>query len=424
MTLGIIPVSHAQMMGGMGYTPGTGFGGATDPGAIEITEGYRLVPSVMVGERYDSNIFFVPKTAGIDREDFVTTAAPTIRGLYAGRSLSANVYASAVGEYYAKNPNLSYVGTNLGANVDISRLLDGLRPSSTWQVTEYYSFTPIPPAFSTGDVYGSSNPYLRGYQTVRTNTQINSTGTNLSVPLTQIFSVTGSYSYSFAKYGATASAIQSPGALLSSTTQSYTAGLATKLSGADTLTLNYAGSFSDYGSSGSFSANGATVRWQHLFSERAFMTANGGVQLVQTAFPSAPNTSTYAPTGGLSGSFKDRTTTLLISWFLGVTPAVQFQPQPLINNTLSLALTQLTPIQNLIGVLGLNYSRADELGSSASVPVSYYSYGANAGLTYRATTKTFFGLTVNYQNFHNDFGGTNYTIPRTAVQLTLTQALY
>src|SRR5215467_4935687 len=282
MTLGIIPVSHAQMMGGMGYTPGTGFGGATDPGAIEITEGYRLVPSVMVGERYDSNIFFVPKTAGIDREDFVTTAAPTIRGLYAGRSLSANVYASAVGEYYAKNTDLSYVGTNLGANLDISRLLDGLRPGSTWQVTEFYTFTPMPVVFSTGNVTGSSNPYLTGYQTVRTNTQVNGTGTNVSVPLTQTLSVTGSYMYSFAKYGATASGVQQPGGfpLLSSATHSYTAGLATRLSGADTLNVRYAGSFSDYGSNGSFVANGATVGWQHQFSQRAQMSANAGVQLV------------------------------------------------------------------------------------------------------------------------------------------------
>src|SRR5262245_2802469 len=264
MTLGIIPVSHAQMMGGMGSTPGTGYGGATDPGAITITEGYRLVPSVMVGERYDSNVFFVPKTAGVDREDFVTTTAPTIRGLYAGRSLLANVYASAVGEYYAKNPDLSYIGTNVGAILDISRLLDRLRHGSTWQVTELYSFTPIPPAFATGDVTGSSNPYLRGYQTVRTNTQINSTGTNLSVPLTQTLAVTGSYMYSFAKYGA--SDVQQPGALFSTATHSYGAGLRTTLSLADTLTVTYAGALSSYGSSGSFSSHGVNVAWAHLFS--------------------------------------------------------------------------------------------------------------------------------------------------------------
>jgi len=415
-------------MGGMGYTPGTGFGGATDPGAIVITEGYRLVPSVMVGERYDSNVFFAPKAQAVqgDREDFVTTTTPAIRGLYAGRSLSANVYASAVGEYYAKNTNLSYIGTNLGANLDISRLLDGLRPTSTWQVTEYYTFTPIPPAFATGDPFGSSNPYLRGYQTVRTSTQVNGTGTNVMIPLTQTLSVTGSYMFTFAKYGATASAIQQPGGfpLLSSATHSYGAGLATQLSAADTLNVNYAGSFSDYSAGGSFVANGATVGWMHQFSQRAMMSANAGVQLVQTAIPNAPNSSTYAPTGSLIGSFGDRTTTLNYSWFLGVTPAVQVQPQPLIYNTLSLALTQLTPIHNLNGVLGLNYSRADELGSSASVPVSYYSYGANAGLIYMATSKTFLGLIVNYQNFHNDFGGASYSVPRTTVQLSLAQALY
>ena len=58
ITLGLVSIGHAQVSGG--YVPGTAFGGATDPGALQLKEGFRIVPTVMIGERYDSNVFFSP----------------------------------------------------------------------------------------------------------------------------------------------------------------------------------------------------------------------------------------------------------------------------------------------------------------------------------------------------------------------------
>ena len=110
ITLGLVSIGHAQMGGG--YVPGTAFGGATDPGARQIKEGFRIIPTIMVGERYDSNVFFRPPTPGLDREDYVTTASPQIRGLYAGSLISVNAVGGATGEYYAKNTGLNYIGDN------------------------------------------------------------------------------------------------------------------------------------------------------------------------------------------------------------------------------------------------------------------------------------------------------------------------
>ena len=123
-------------------------------------------------------------------------------------------------------------------------------------------------------------------------------------------------------------------------------------------------------------------------------------------------------------TWKDNTTTLGLAYFMGLTPSVQFVAQPLLTHTVSFALTQVTPITDLVGFLSANYSKGGEFGSSSSVPISFASYRATAGLTYKLTSQTFLGLNVNYQKFDNKFGGNSTALDRSVVQLTLTQAFY
>ncbi|MGH7181092.1 MAG: hypothetical protein ACREJN_03840 [Nitrospiraceae bacterium] len=40
--------------------PRMAFEGATDPSMVPITSGFRLIPSIMVGEWYDSNVLLAP----------------------------------------------------------------------------------------------------------------------------------------------------------------------------------------------------------------------------------------------------------------------------------------------------------------------------------------------------------------------------
>ncbi len=109
---------------GAGTIPGTPFGGAIDPSMVQVREGFQVIPSISVGQRYDSNVFFVPKRQGLDREDFVTTAVPQVRGYYVGNWFDVPATASAIGEYYAKHPTLNYVGANTGLVLSLSKLLD------------------------------------------------------------------------------------------------------------------------------------------------------------------------------------------------------------------------------------------------------------------------------------------------------------
>ena len=112
--------------------------------------------------------FLRPPTPGLDREDFVTTTSPQIRGLYAGSLISVNAVGGGIGEYYAKNTGLNYIGANAGASLDMSKFLEQWWRGSTWQVTESYINSAQPQSFLTGDVSGASgNPFARGYQVGR-----------------------------------------------------------------------------------------------------------------------------------------------------------------------------------------------------------------------------------------------------------------
>ncbi len=420
ITLGLVSIGHAQMGGG--YVPGTAFGGATDPGALKISEGFRIIPTIMVGQRYDSNVFFRPPTPGLDREDFVTTTSPQIRGLYAGSLISVDAVGGATGEYYAKNTGLNYIGADAGASLDMSKFLAQWWRGSTWQVTESYINSAQPQSFLTGDVSGASgNPFARGYQVGRAKYQRNNVSTDLSVPLSQTLALIGSYSNGFIKYGR--SSVQQ-GVLLDANFQSYTAGIAMNVTLLDTFSLNFIGSVSDYGSRGSFVSRGGTVGWAHEFSKILSISSSAGVRYIETQFQSVPSRTSIAPTGSFNVTWKDNTTTLGLTYFMGLTPSLQFSAQPLLTHTVSLALTQVTPITDLVGVVGVNYGRGDEFGSSSSAPISYASYGASAGLTYKFTRQTFLGLNVAYRNFDNKFGGDSVAFDRSLVQLTLTQAFY
>ncbi|MEO7863486.1 MAG: hypothetical protein ABIU05_24225 [Nitrospirales bacterium] len=420
ITLGLVSIGHAQMGGG--YVPGTAFGGATDPGALQLAEGFRIIPTIMVGERYDSNVFFRPPTPGLDRGDLVTTTSPQIRGLYAGSLISVNAVGGATGEYYAKNTGLNYIGANAGASLDMSKFLAQWWRGSEWRVTESYLNSAQPQSFLTGDVSGASeNPFARGYQVGRANYQSNNVSTNLSIPLNQTLALIGSYSSGFIKYGS--SSVQQ-GTLLDTNTQSYTAGIAMKDTSLDTISLNFIGSESDYGSRGSFVSRGGTVGWVHGFSRTLSLSSSAGVQYIQTQFQGFPSRTSIAPTGSFNVTWKDNATTLGLAYFMGLTPSFQFQAQPLLTHTISIALTQFTPITDLVGVLSANYGRGAELGSNSSAPISYASYGATAGLSYKLTSQTFLGLNVDYRNFYNKFGGTSTAFDRSIAQLTLTQAFY
>ena len=81
-----------------GGGPGIGSGISSLPGSGLFSlpagwEGTRIVPMISVSERYDTNVYFAPKIAGLQREDFVSAVTP---GLSIQRNTS--LYSATTGE--------------------------------------------------------------------------------------------------------------------------------------------------------------------------------------------------------------------------------------------------------------------------------------------------------------------------------------
>jgi hypothetical protein len=410
-----------QTMGFMGI-PGTAFGGATDPSMVPITSGFRLIPSIMVGERYDNNVLFAPNRSPGKLDDYVTTAIPQVRGLYVGSLVSVNAVARAVGEYYAKNTGLNYVGTNVGGIIDASKLASQVWGGTQLTLSDTYSYTPQPPAFMTGDLTGQgANPFVSGYQVSRVNMQSNVFNANLVAPLTPVVNLLASYTNGLLQFGS--SKTQQQGQLLDSNYQTYKGGLSRDISSQDTVSLNFVGSDYDYHGRGNFTTRGGTVGWVRVFSPNLSLNATAGAQLVDSNLTNTVSSNSVQPLGNLALFWQDRATTLTLAYGIGVTPSFQFQSTPLRTQVVSLNLTQQTGIPELLGVVGLNFGHGEQIGSSAA-EVTYTAWGGTGGLAYRITPQAFLGLTYSYSNNNQAFGNNGFLIERQVVQFSFTQAFY
>jgi hypothetical protein len=435
MGVGLCSLSQAQMGGvgggGMGgempNAPGTAFGGATDPSSIQIVEGIRIIPSVRIAEQYDSNVFFAPKSQlqGLSPGDIVTTIAPQVRGLFADHKqlVKMNAVVGAVGNYYVNNTGLSYVGANVGVGLDLSNLVSQWRPGARWMVSDTYLYSPQPPAFLIGDQSGEqTNPLVAGFQAVRTKTSSNSVNTLFEFPLYNTVRLTGSYTNSFIRYGG--AQVPQVTTLISQDIQAYTAGFSMQTSFQDTVRIDFIGNDFDQGGVGEFKTRGGALGWAHKFSTVVSFNANGGVQELSGQLNGVRLSSVIAPFGSLAILWKDPATSIALAYRSGIVPSFQFQSASLLSHSVSFNLTQNTPVRDLAGLLGANYTTANEYGSNSGGALSWATVGGTVGLLYRPTQKMFLTLIYSYLNVDNVFGGNHFAYDKHLVQLSLTQAVY
>lgn len=413
--------------GGIPTIPGTEFGGATDPSLMQPGNGLRVVPSVQVSEQYDSNVFFAPKSQlqGLAPEDFVTTVVPQVRGLYRDHEnlVKVNAVVGAVGSYYAHNTGLSYVGANAGAVLDMSDLLSKWRPGASLTISDKFFYSPQPPAFLLGSPSGeSANPLVAGFQAYRTNTRSNSVNTAFELPLNKTLNLSGSYTNTFIHYGA--SQFQQAAPLVSQQVHTYTAGLISPISLYDAVRIDFTGSEFDLGIRGAFSARGGTLGWAHKFNPTINLNVAGGAQVLSGELNGEPISSVVAPVGSLAIHWKDPTTFVSLAYRTSIVPSFQFQGAAMLNHIVSCNMTQNTPIRNLAGLLGANYSIAQEYGAHSGSTLSWTTVGGTAGLQYRATQKLFLAMTYSYQNVDNVFAGAHFAFDKHVAQISLSQAFY
>src|SRR3989442_5992798 len=225
----------------------------------------KLVPSLVVSERYDSSVFCVP---GGHLEDYVTNISPQVKVDHKGRLIDGTVQGGATGEVYVKNPGLNYVALNGGVTLNLDNAVAQLVRGAGLKLADSFYFTPQPPAFVAPGTGGQvSEAFVRGIQATRANSFTNAGSVIGSYALSPRVDLQATYMHQKIHFG-TAFVSPTTGQLFNSTLQTVTAGPQLKISPLDTLTLTYQyqqADFSQGGGSGGFHTHGGSMGWTRAF---------------------------------------------------------------------------------------------------------------------------------------------------------------
>ena len=95
-------------------------GGEAKGDPLLVHSDTRIIPSLTIAERYDSNVFLV---RGSHLQDYVTTVTPRIVVEHAGRLISGSLTGTLTSETYVRNPGLDYIAPTAAINLNFDSLL-------------------------------------------------------------------------------------------------------------------------------------------------------------------------------------------------------------------------------------------------------------------------------------------------------------
>lgn len=373
--------------------------------------GTRFIPMLSISERYDSNVFFVPKIPGLRLEDYVTTVSPQLFVQDSRSFAFTTLNIGAVGEYYAVNRGLSYIGYNAGVTMNLTPLVQRYFPGATFRVSDAYTYTPNPPGFLNGNHRYSgmvdneilselpiSDQYINSLQAFRVNTKANALTVNGSVPFTPTIGMQGSYSYAVLEFGQTFSPQQQQSSDVrfnSLSTHTVTVGPTAKLSPRDTVFVNY--SYSQTRGDILFESHAATLGWATLLSSNWVARLFGGVSFLQQE----GTPSQTVGTGGASLQWIRGRTSAGLTYNVGIFPSYINSGGALLSNTVSLTVTHQV-LDNLLGSMGGSYGRDTSISSASNqtgqANVSFDTAQGFARMSYIMSRSVAFslGYTISY----------------------------
>ena len=119
-----------------------------------------IVPSLSVSERYDSNIFFAPKSLlrpDAKPEDFITTVIPQLNLIHQGSLMSGTLTGTGLMTKYLHNSSRDFIGWNVGGRLDLANAAHRVSQRITsLTVRGTYRSTPITTGFGTAGTGGTS----------------------------------------------------------------------------------------------------------------------------------------------------------------------------------------------------------------------------------------------------------------------------
>ena len=426
---GVATTGTMTMLFGEGSTalaqeeaPSDGFGGLAMPEGLpgetsETATGrpvWRIVPSISVSERYDSNVFFVP---GPKTNDFVTTVYPQIRLEEQARLITGSLQAGATGEVYVNNPELNYIGVNANLDLSLDNAVKRLFPRASLRITDYFIYTPQPPAFLSpqAQLAGQSNVFATGIQVVRADSIQNTATVTGAYTLTPIVSLRGSYAYGFIDFGDSL-ATPAEGTLFDTSYQNATLGINGQVTRRDSVNVNYTYTKSNFGAGSGgvseFTTHGILLGWNHAFTPTLRGALTGGPTATDVGTGSVP----LAFTGTASLTWTQRAANFTFLYTRAVTPSYSVAATALISDTVGVSIASpLTARLSMSAVL--NYARNES--EVNQVPLSYESYGGTITFTYALAPRITALASYSYNWFNQTFETGTSQFDRQLATLTI-----
>ena len=407
LILGIDSMAHGQYVGSCG-TPSP-LSPASGTGSFEV------VPSMCVSERYDSNVFYRPPSPGLDQKDFVTTVNPMLRVNHNGDYASGFLNVGGFSETYAKNPDLNYLGTNDSLSLNLDNSIKRWLPNASLRVTDYFSYTPLPPGFvnpaagtSPGAPGNIPNVFAQGNTGFRATNLINNGTVSTSYATTASTSLNASYSYAIIRFKGSPSS-QGGTNLSNTTTQTGTVGGTARLSGVDALNVRYSHSQTDSTSSSTsslFKTDSATIGWSRTLTPNLSAQLGGGGILI-----SPGQTTSYAANAALIMNSLNNNATITYSHtafpsFTGAGgTAGGTAGGILIGDSFSLSAVQRIDRQ---WQLAESASYVHTSGGGGLNAVTYDSFFAGGDIQYWVTSIWSTSLSYSYSKFTTNTGLSDY----------------
>lgn len=462
-------------------------GGVPGPGVLkeepveplrQLVPVWHVVPFLSVSERYDSNVFFSPKSdlAGLNvsQEDFVTTVNPELVVSHMGKLVQWRALAGTISELYVRNPALNYTGYNGQLSMDLVQAVQRVLPRArSLMVSDSILYTPQLPAFYQGGANfvglggGSlmSDTFGRGIQAFRINTFMNTGSVQGSYALSPTTDFGFDYSNSLLRFSGTFLGVGSRNLVFDSTSQTIHAGPRIHLSPRDTLALGYVHTATFQTGVGTYKSHGTTVTWSRTISPSLSSTVSGGASVFEglrdlttgatliepaSVFPTASLSLTWSegglqtgrqfggPTlqGMLPGSGASRSmagfgnvpltggaflpagrSTVAFSYSVGVFPSFLIAAGPMLSHTAWLQGSRgLTDSLGITG--GVHYGRSNVVSEQTNL--SFISFSTNLAINYLITPKLRASITHTFGFYQFGFGGTDSEFTRQTGMFNLT----
>lgn len=371
----------------------------------------HIVPSLRVAERYDSNVFFVP---GKNLEDYVSTVSPQLKVSHRSQWVEGVVSGGAIGEVYAKNSDLNYVGGNGTVDLSLDSAMNRLVQGLGLRVTGTFAYTPQPRPFAapTSGNQLQLGP-VQGIQVQRVSTFVNAAKVEASYRFSDYQGMTVTYLDQRIRFGnpiATPTGA-TPGGLIDTNFQTLTSGLVRQLSPADTISLVYQYQHATFSGAlgGEFSTQGTRVKWSRLITSALNATGEGGFAVISSS-------GYVAPLGTVSVEWNGQYTSVMLSYSQSVAPSIYLGATALLSQVVTGTVRrQITdPLSlSVTGSYAVNNSVPD------SSVLHFESYAISPSINY-VMSKTFTAtLSYTRSQFEQTSASGSFPFDRNIVQLSL-----